>query len=105
MIRDDHAWLYVTPATIMIVINYDTGFILLVGNMDFIPGPFNVNFTAGGISVPFYVALLDDDMLEGDENFYLIINPSSLPIFGTVNDTDQAIVTIVDDDGEYSRQK
>ena len=38
--------------------------------------------------------------MEGDENFYLIIDPSSLPSGVSVSNPGQATVTIVDDDGK-----
>ena len=40
--------------------------------------------------------------MEGDENFKLNINSSSLPSNVTRGDPGQATVTIVDDDGKYS---
>ena len=51
-------------------------------------------------SVPFNIPITDDDILEGNENFTLTINPSSLPNSVFVGNPGQATVTIVDDDGE-----
>ena len=50
-------------------------------------------------SVPFDIPINDDDILEGNEDFRLTIDPNSLPPTGvTVGSPDQATVTIVDDD-------
>ena len=53
--------------------------------------------------VPFEISLTDDTIYEGNENFILTIDPSSLPTGVTVGSRDQATVTIVDDnDGKYN---
>ena len=39
-------------------------------------------------------------ILEGNEDIFLTIDPSSLPTSVTVGDPDLAIVTIVDNDGK-----
>ena len=52
-------------------------------------------------SVPFDIPINDDDILEGDEDFMLTINPSSVPTGVTVGNPDQATVTIMDDDGKF----
>ena len=68
--------------------------------MDYGSGPYTVTFPAGATSVPFNVSINDDTILEGDEDFMLTIDPSSLPPTGvTVGSPDQATVTIVDDEG------
>ena len=54
---------------------------------------------AGMTSVPYYVAITDDNLLEENENFNLIISTSSLPSHVTVTNPHQATVTIVDNDG------
>ena len=66
--------------------------------MDYGSGPYTVTFPAGTTMVPFNVSITDDCILEGNENFTLDINPSSLPTGVTVGNPDQATVTIVDDD-------
>ena len=48
--------------------------------------------------VPFNVTIIDDNVLEGDENFMLTIDSSSLPSSVTVGTPDEATVTIVDND-------
>ena len=51
-------------------------------------------------SVPFDISITDDRILEGNENFMLTIDSSSLPDDGTVvvGNPGQSTVTIVDDD-------
>ena len=67
---------------------------------DYLPGPYNVTFIAGMISVPLYVAIFHDNTSESDERFNLTIDTSSLPSSVTVDDPDQVRVTIVDDSGK-----
>jgi len=50
--------------------------------------------------VSFDVSIRDDDILENDEHFNLTINPSSLPSHITLTDPSQAVVTIIDNEGE-----
>ena len=54
---------------------------------------------AGMTNVPYYVAITDDNLLEENENFNLIISTFSLPSRVTVTNPHQATVTIVDNDG------
>ena len=50
-------------------------------------------------SVPFDIPIIDDTITEGNENFMLTIDPTSLPPTGvTVGNPNQTTVTIVDDD-------
>ena len=49
-------------------------------------------------SVPFDIPINDDDILEGNEDFMITIDPSTLPTDVTVGNPGQATVTIVDDD-------
>ena len=48
--------------------------------------------------VPFDIPISNDTLYEGNENFVLTIDSSSLPTGGGVDDPSQATVTIVDDD-------
>ena len=66
--------------------------------MDYNSGPYPVTFPAGVTSVTFDVPITDDNILEGNENFTLTIDQSSLPTNVNRGDPDEAIVTIVDDD-------
>ena len=66
------------------------------GGVDYDSGPFTITIPAGEIFAVFNVSLNDDSMIEGNENFSLSIDPSSLP--GSI---DQATINIVDDDCKY----
>ena len=70
--------------------------------MDYGSGPYTITFPAGTTMVPFNVSIIDDMIFEGNENFMLTIDPSSLPTDVTVGNPDQATVTIVDDDRKQS---
>ena len=48
--------------------------------------------------VPFDIPITDDNVYEGDEDFMLTIDPSSLPDDVDVGSPSQATVTIVDND-------
>ena len=71
------------------------------GGVDYGPGPYMVRFLPGEISASFNISITDDDVLEGNERFNLIIDSSSLPNRVTVTTPDHANVTIVDNDGKY----
>ena len=49
----------------------------------------------------FSVSIADNDILEIDKDFELVINMSSLPSSVTVGIPARVTVTIVDDDGKY----
>lgn len=57
-------------------------------------------FPAGITRVVFNVSIMDDNLLEGNEIFVLIINSSSVPNGVNITDPAQAVVTIVDDEGK-----
>ena len=70
--------------------------------MDYTSGPYTVTFPAGQTTATFNVPITDDMILEGDENFMLIIDETSLPDDVTRSNPGEATVTIVDDDGKAS---
>ena len=49
----------------------------------------------------FNITVNDDDILEEIEIFNIAINSSSLPIDVTIGELNEAVVIIVDDDGEF----
>ena len=49
-------------------------------------------------SVTFDIPINDDIIYDGNEDFTLDIDPSSLPTGGTVGNPGQSTLTIVDDD-------
>ena len=70
--------------------------------MDYTSGPYNVTFPAGQTRIPFDVPITDDMILEGNENFMLTINETSLPVGVMRGTPGEATVTIVDDDRKSS---
>jgi len=68
--------------------------------VDYNSGPYPVRFPAGVTSVTFNIPINDDSILEDNENFMLTINQPSLPEGVTVDEPDEATVTIVDNDGK-----
>ena len=59
-------------------------------------GPYTVIFTAGVTTASFVIEIFDDGILEGDEDFTLMITSS--PIFDV--HPFEAVVTILNDDGK-----
>ena len=65
--------------------------------MDYISGPYTVTFPAGQTTATFNISITGDNVLEGDENFTLTINETSLPT-NVTRGIGEATVNIVDDD-------
>ena len=61
---------------------------------------YTINLNAGSINEMFNVSIIDDNILEDDEAFSLIINATSLPNKVTVGDPSVVTVTIMDNDGK-----
>ena len=59
-------------------------------------GPYSVIFTTGVTTTSLVVSIFDDEILEDDEDFILIIASSPIPVF----DPFETSVTILDDDGK-----
>ena len=70
------------------------------GKDDYNTGPFDVEFSAGMTLAPFNVTIARDNIFEGNETFYLLINQSALPSEVSVEDPGQTTVIIVDDNGK-----
>ena len=70
------------------------------GGVDYIAGPYPVNFPTGHTNATLNVTIIDDNISEGNENFNLTIESSSLPSKVNINDLAEAIVTIVDNEGK-----
>ena len=66
--------------------------------MDYDSGPYTVTIPAGQTTATFNVPITDDIIVEGNENFMLTINETSLPTDGTRGTPGEATVTIVDED-------
>ena len=71
------------------------------GGTDYNSGPYTVMFHAGVTSVPFDVTITDDNILEGNESFSLMIMQTSKPDRVTRVGDYQAEVTIVDNDCKW----
>ena len=73
--------------------------------MDYTSGPYTVTIPAGQTTATFNVPITDDMILEGDEDFMLTIDSSSLPNGVTRGDPGEATVTIEDDDRKCKTYK
>ena len=81
--------------------NNHTTFIL--GGTDYGPlEQYNITIPAGQTTSSFNVSIIDDDVLEGNEDFNLIILAESLPNNITLGDHNRSTVTIMDDDSKSS---
>ena len=68
---------------------------------DYSSGPYTVTFSPGMTTAYFVVSIINDNLLEGNETFTLILIPPSLPSDVIVGNPAEAIVTIVDGTGEW----
>lgn len=68
--------------------------------VDYSFGSNTIMFPAGMTRVVFNVSIMNDNLLEGNETFVLIISSSSIPSGVNITDPAQAVVTIVDDEGK-----
>ena len=66
--------------------------------MDYTSGPYTVTFPAGQTTATFDVPINDDNILEGNEDFMLTIDETSLPTGVTRGNPGEVTVTIVDND-------
>ena len=73
-------------------------------NLDFFIGGSDYNYSmhvtipADVISVQFTISIINDDLMEGNEDFILFINPETLPL-GVFSDyPDASLINIIDDD-------
>ena len=72
-----------------------------VTDVDYITGPYTATFPAGSTRAVIDVSLIDDDLLEGAENFALFIDLSSLPSNVSTGVYDHILVTINDNDCKF----
>ena len=66
---------------------------------NFTLGQYNVTIPAGMTRVPFNVPIINDNIVEVNEKFDLIIDLPSLPPNVNIGSIHQATVMILDDDG------
>ena len=69
----------------------------LTGNYDYELVPNFITIPAGKTHIKFNVSVIDDDILEGYENFQLVIIGASLPDGFKRGKLNKVTVTIVDD--------
>ena len=71
--------------------------------IDYNSGPYTITFVAGTIATSFRILITDDSILEGNETFYLTIDPSSLRDDTNVDvgSLFQVTVIIVEDDCKW----
>lgn len=72
---------------------------MIVEDEDYESGPYNVTIPAETTSIQFDVIINDDNVSEGNENFNLTINSSSLSNRVAITNPTRATVTILDNDG------
>ena len=63
-------------------------------------GQYNITLPIGATHASFYVPITNDNTVEVNEKFDLIIDQSSLPTNVKVSGVYKATVSIVDDDGK-----
>ena len=73
----------------------------LTGGIDYKFAKNYIIFNAGETSVVLRNPVLDDDIVESDEYFFLTINPPSLSTGVIVGDPGQTTITIVNEDSEW----
>ena len=70
------------------------------GGTDYTSGPYTVTFSAESTRASFDVSINDDALLESNETFILIIDPTSLPSNVRVGISNSSTVTIMDNEGK-----
>ena len=72
---------------------------------DYVPGPYQVSFSAGQPSATLSIQTENDDIEELTEYFKVMIVSTSEPDQVDIGDPDTSYVTIVDNDGEFVLNK
>ena len=70
--------------------------------MDYATGPYIIKFPVNHTRVSLSITITDNDEMENNKTFVLIINSSSLTRHVDVGNPNQTTVTILDDDGKYA---
>ena len=69
-----------------------------IGGIDYETGPYVLTIFSGMTSIAVNATIINDNILEENEIFYLTINSSSFPDDVTAGNPFQATVTILNDD-------
>jgi len=77
---------------------------LYIEDSDYISGPFDIVIPSEVVNVTFNISIITDNILEGDEVFYLRIDLSSLSDSVTVGRLNATTIVILDDDGKLELQ-
>ena len=72
---------------------------MYAGN-DYGSGPYTVTFPFGMTTAYFFVPIINDNLIEGNETFTLTLNPLLLPSDVVVGHPAEAVVTITDGAGK-----
>lgn len=72
-----------------------------IGIIDYNVGPYASTISAGMTTATFNLTIVNDNILEENEFFYVVINSSSLPNDVSVSSPLQLTVTIANDDCKY----
>ena len=67
---------------------------------DYGSGPYTVTFHAGMTTANFFVSIIRDNIIEGNETFTVALNPLLLPSDVIVGHPAEALVIIIDGAGE-----
>ncbi|XP_065910088.1 uncharacterized protein [Dysidea avara] len=86
------------PSSTNIVIKVKSSDVNATGDFDYISGSYNIIIPPEVVNVTFNISIITDNILEGDELFYLKIDSSSLPDNVTAGSLNTTSVMIVDDD-------
>ena len=70
--------------------------------MDYDSGPYTATITTGNDRTTISIPVNDDDIVEGNENFVVTIEMSSLPNDFVLGTDSQATVTIRDEDSKLA---
>ena len=79
-----------------------SSYTLNLKEQDFDLGPHTVTFPARTTIVYLSVSIRNDNIVEGDENFTLTIDPSSLPNDIFIDNYNETTVTIANDDCKFT---
>ena len=71
---------------------------LLGQGVDHGSGQYNITIPAGNTKVPLNISIIDDNLFEGDEKFYLTIDKSLSPTEIIIGYPNRAVVRIFDDE-------